>query len=109
VPTTFRVTGQNDPTTGTGIDIYWTGSAGAIIAINRDSATWQPIQLIGANVDLRTQTGGVRISCNATGIGFFATAPVAKQTVSGSRGANAALTSLLTALAAMGLITNSSS
>jgi len=109
VPTTFRVTGQNDPTTGTGIDIYWTGSAGAIIAINRDSATWQPIQLIGANVDLRTQTGGVRISCNATGIGFFATAPVAKQAVTGSRGANAALTSLLTALAAMGLITNSSS
>lgn len=34
---------------------------------------------------------------------------VGKQTVTGSRGANAALTSLLTALAAYGLITNSTS
>lgn len=38
------------------------------------------------------------------GLGLFATAPVAQQTVSGSRGGNAALASLLTALAAYGLI-----
>ena len=49
------------------------------------------------------------LQVDATGVGFFATAPVAKQTVTGSRGGNAALASLLTALAAMGLITNSSS
>jgi hypothetical protein len=42
-------------------------------------------------------------------VGFFATAPAAKQTVTGSRGSNAALASLLTALAAYGLITDSSS
>ncbi len=42
-------------------------------------------------------------------LGFFATTPVAKQTVTGSRGGNAALASLLTALAAYGIITDSSS
>lgn len=40
-------------------------------------------------------------------IGFYNTAPVAKPNVSGSRGGNAALESLLTALASQGLITNS--
>ena len=40
-------------------------------------------------------------------VGFYGTAPAAKPTVSGSRGGNAALDSLLTALAGLGLITNS--
>jgi hypothetical protein len=42
-------------------------------------------------------------------LGVFATAPTTKQTVTGSRGGNAALASLLTALAAYGLVTDSSS
>lgn len=42
-------------------------------------------------------------------LGFYGTTATAKQTVSGSRGGNAALASLLTALAAYGLITDSSS
>lgn len=41
-------------------------------------------------------------------IGFYGTSAVAKQTVTGSRGGNAALASLLTALAATGLLTDSS-
>lgn len=41
--------------------------------------------------------------------GFNGTASTAKPTVSGSRGANAALQSLLTALSSMGLVTDSSS
>lgn len=41
-------------------------------------------------------------------VGFYATAPVAKPTVTGSRGGNAALASLLTALAGQGLLTDSS-
>lgn len=44
-----------------------------------------------------------------TNAGFYNTSPAAKQTVTGSRGGNAALASLLTALATIGLITNSSS
>jgi hypothetical protein len=42
-------------------------------------------------------------------IGFYGTPKIAKQTVTGSRGGNAALASLLTKLAALGLITDSSS
>jgi hypothetical protein len=41
-------------------------------------------------------------------IGFNAAAPIAKPTVTGSKGANAALASVLTALANYGLITDSS-
>lgn len=41
-----------------------------------------------------------------TGIGFFGTNPAAKQTVTGSKGGNAALASLISALALMGLITD---
>lgn len=40
--------------------------------------------------------------------GFFGTAPIAKPSVSGSRGGNVALTSLLSQLAALGLITDGS-
>jgi len=42
-------------------------------------------------------------------VGFYATAPVTQATVTGSRGGNAALASLLTALAATGLIVDGSS
>lgn len=50
-----------------------------------------------------------RIKADTTGIGFFNASPVAKPTVSGSRGSNAALASLITALANLGLVTDSSS
>lgn len=58
------------------------------------------------------QIFGVRRESATNKIGFFSTvaaAPVAQQTVTGSKGSNAALTSLLTALAAYGLIVDSSS
>lgn len=42
-------------------------------------------------------------------VGFYGTAPAVKPTVTGSRGSNAALASLLTALAGLGLLTDSSS
>lgn len=42
-------------------------------------------------------------------IGFFGTPKITKPTVTGSRGANAALASLCTSLANLGLITNSTS
>lgn len=46
---------------------------------------------------------------DGSNIGFYGTAPIAKPTVTGSRGGNAALASLCTALANLGLITNSTS
>lgn len=52
--------------------------------------------------------GADRLGITATGMGFNGTAPVAKPTVTGAKGGNAALASLLTALASYGLITDSS-
>lgn len=50
------------------------------------------------------RSGGAFFAGN---IGFFNSAPAAKPTITGSRGGNAALASLLTGLASLGLITNS--
>lgn len=49
---------------------------------------------------------GTMVQLNG-GVGFNGTSPIAKPTVTGSRGGNAALASLLTALANYGLITDS--
>lgn len=82
---------------------------------------WNPGALGGGNVYLTPGSSGqvhllpagsnqpvVRVT-GAGALGFFNSAGTAKPTVSGSRAGNAALASLLTALANMGLITNSSS
>jgi hypothetical protein len=54
---------------------------------------------------------GVRIETSGTApmLGFYGGAAITKPTVSGSRGGNAALASALTALANLGLLTDSSS
>jgi hypothetical protein len=54
-------------------------------------------------------TAGVQIGLSGQSVGFFGGTPAAKPTVTGSRGSNAALASLLTALAGLGLLTDSSS
>ncbi|MBZ0296085.1 MAG: hypothetical protein K8L99_26230 [Anaerolineae bacterium] len=68
---------------------------------------------LGAALQITRSNGAVNIVGNldhdGSNIGFFGTAPTTKKTVTGSRGGNAALASLLTQLAAYGLITDSSS
>ncbi len=54
------------------------------------------------------QIGGA-LNHDGTTIGFYGTAPVTKPAVTGSRAGNAALASLLTALASQGIVTDSSS
>ena len=51
-------------------------------------------------------TGG--LDHDGSTVGFYNVTPASKQAVTGSRGGNAALASLLTALSTIGLITNSS-
>lgn len=60
-------------------------------------------------IRLRGGGGTAQFQVTDTGVGFYSTTPIAKPTVTGSRGGNAALQSLLTALANLGLITDSSS
>jgi hypothetical protein len=67
--------------------------------------------LIGTTTDGMTSGGSLAIAQDlahrGTKTGFYNTTPVTKPTVTGSRGGNAALASLLTALASTGLITDS--
>lgn len=58
---------------------------------------------------LSSPNATTRFTWNNTGIGFYTTAPIAKPAASGSRGGNAALASLLTALSNLGLVTDSTS
>lgn len=88
---TFTFTGNNDneiQLTGTATNFYFRGSTGS------------------SNIFMRFQKSS---SAPQERIGFFGITPVGRQTVTGSRGGNAALASLLTALANLGLITNSTS
>jgi len=62
-------------------------------------------------LDVRSQNGATTIfAANAAGnqLGFYGATPTSKPTVSGAKGGNAALGSLLTALANLGLIADSS-
>lgn len=52
-------------------------------------------------------SGSARIETNGTGLGFFSAPPISRPTVTGSRGGNAALLSLITAIENLGLILNS--
>lgn len=54
-------------------------------------------------------SGNSRLKIDSTGIGFFGSTPIAKPTVTGSRGGNAALQDLLSELANLGLIIDLSS
>lgn len=56
----------------------------------------------------RNAVVGGNLDHDGSNVGFYGTAPAAKPTVTGSRGGNAALASLLTGLAGLGLITDSS-
>ena len=60
-------------------------------------------------VQLRSGDDTTKFAVNNTGIAFYGGTPAAKPTISGSRGANAALADLLTELATLGLITDSTS
>jgi hypothetical protein len=64
--------------------------------------------ILNATITALQSGGTTRIRADGTGIAFFAAASAAKQTVTGSRAGNAALASLLTGLAAYGLLTDSS-
>jgi len=65
---------------------------------------------IAAPIGQQVQSPGKFTTLSVVGnSGFNNTAPIAKPTVTGAKGGNAALASLLTALAAYGLVTDSSS
>jgi len=78
--------------------------AGDMILNRYVAGVWQDQPLI-----VRNATGNLVLGLAGAQVGFFASAGSAKPTITGSRGGVAALTSLMSALAALGLVTNSTS
>jgi hypothetical protein len=85
-------------TIGTGLTVT---SGGATITAAGVAITAGGLAVVGGSA-----TDTLKVTGNQ---GFYNTAPISKQTVSGSKASNAALASLMTALAALGLVTDSTS
>jgi hypothetical protein len=106
----------------------YTGSQGVLAGVFQHvpSGVVYPRFEPGLTGDMPTIRGvgetntGLRLSASGTGlilsasahrfnanVGFYGTTPIAKPTITGSRGGNAALASLMTALAAFGIVTDS--
>jgi hypothetical protein len=106
---TYRFVVSNNGAQGLEFDsdgsAFGAGTTG-ILAYDRVAAGYVQLTVAASTISLRA-TNTTRISVNGTGIGFFGATPVGKPTVTGSRGGNAALASALTAWAALGLITDS--
>lgn len=88
---------------------FYTGTSAGSASVRASIAKTGGVRIgsgapVGNSGDLRID--GVLTHAGATS-GFNNATPVAKQTITGSRGGNAALASLLTALATVGLITDS--
>jgi hypothetical protein len=89
-------------------------SSGFINALATDGTNNGQVNIDHTGVEIKTVGAADvtidparNIKMSGTGLGFFGTPAIAKPTVSGSKGGNAALTSLITALANYGLITDS--
>ncbi len=103
----IRAQGGTSPSSGAGVELVYSSSVGYVVSYDRSTALFKALALQALSVELDYQTTP-RIKVDATGIAFFGATPAAKPTVSGSRASNAALASLLTALANLGLLTDSS-
>lgn len=89
--------------TGAGGSVLMYNSAGTVQGEVVASSTASGISMNASS------TGYVRLGTSLNSLAFFGQAGSSRPTVTGSRGGNAALASLLTALATLGLIVDSSS
>lgn len=118
--TAFLLQHNTSGTPAAGFGVRWAIRAESSTTENREqfviTTSW--VDATDASRKGRVQFGafdtahreGLRIEASGTApmLGFYGSAAIAKQAVTGSRGGNAALASLLTALATLGLITDSS-
>jgi hypothetical protein len=111
----FRRGGSALDLEATGVDLLvsnWSGTNfnGTQRSYDRYSADALNVQHAGKREFVDALYGSAVHTLDPTSggrLGFYSTAPIAKPTVTGSRGGNAALASLLTALANLGLVTDS--
>lgn len=98
----LQIIACDDAGTQIDIPIAITRAAGGDVAVNR------PIQMGDAKDIKFNTTTGTKIGTSTTQkIGFWNATPIAKPTVTGSKASGAALASLLSTLATMGLIVDS--
>lgn len=112
----FRTDGSSLDLEATGVDLIvsnWSGTNfdGTQRSYLRFAANALASQWAGKVEFVDALYGSAKHTLDGTAnqIGFFGATPVSKPTVTGSRGGNAALASLLTALASEGLITDGTS
>jgi cytochrome c biogenesis protein ResB len=112
----FRRSGSALDLDATGVDLLISNFSGTAFngtqrSYFRLSADAQNVQVAGKVEFVDSLYGATRhvLDGAANALGFHGATPVAKQTVSGSRGANAALADLITKLATLGLITDGTS
>lgn len=102
------VTGHGGfPTAGEGLESYYLAGTGFIDAYSYTAAVYRPLSLAGLSVQIKSGTTK-RIEVDATGIGFFATAPVGQPAAGGAAdgtlgSATTLVNSLRTGLRALGL------
>lgn len=95
-----RVSGNTGTAaTGEGVELSYGGSTGAIGAFNRGAGTYSTLVLYGDPVQVGDNTGRK--------VGFYGSTGSTKQTVTGAKGGNVALANLMTALANLGIVTDS--
>jgi len=109
----FRTGGSNLDLEATGTDLIvsnWSGTAfdGNQRSYLRLSADAQNIQAAGKIEFVDALYGATKHTLDgaANQVGFYGASPASKPSVTGSRGGNAALASLITALATLGLVTD---
>jgi hypothetical protein len=109
----FRTDGSNLDLEATGVDLIvsnWSGTNfnGTQHSYLRFSADAQNVQVAGKMEFADALYGAVKHTLDgaANQVGFFGASPASKPAVTGSRGGNAALASLITALATLGLVTD---
>lgn len=87
-------------------------TSGTVTSLHQHSTTFEggtTLTFMDNNTLSFTGTGGTRIGLDGTQkMGFYGATPIVKPTVTGAKGGNAALTSLITQLAALGIITDTS-
>ena len=95
---------------GTSINTAGSATIGTGLTVTSGGATITAAGVAISAGGLAVVGGSATDTLKVTGNqGFYNTAPISKQTVSGSKASNAALASLITALAALGLVTDSTS
>lgn len=102
--------GNNNALASGSLDADWrtTGFNGDKFGYDSGISGWNFLVAGGSKLQLTSSQVTANTAFKVVGnVGFYNTAPVAKPTITGSRSANAALASLLTQLATLGLCTDS--